>query len=114
MVMAENRIHFPTNEESLRKGQLVVLSFMGAHRDPSAFDRPDRLDLQRETKNLIAFGHGHHHCVGANVARRELRLMLDAALEFLPEHAQLQEDQIRWGGFGILDRIKSLPVDFGT
>jgi len=99
---------------SLRKGQLVVLSFMGAHRDPRAFDRPDHLDLQRETKNLIAFGHGHHHCIGANVARSELRLMLDAALEFLPVHAHLQEDQIRWGGFGILDRIKSLPVDFGT
>jgi len=54
-----------------------------------------------------------HHCIGANVARAELRLMLDAALEFLPEDARLQEERIHWGGFGILNRIKSLPVDFG-
>jgi cytochrome P450 len=86
---------------------------MGAHRDPRAFDSPDRLDLRRETKNLIAFGHGVHHCIGSNVARTELRLMLDAALEFMPEDARLREEEIHWGGSGILDRIKSLPVDFG-
>jgi len=104
---------FELRGKSLRAGQLVVLSFMGAHRDPRAFDAPDRLDLLRDPKNLIAFGHGLHHCIGANVARAELRLMLDAALEFLPEDARLQEERIHWGGFGILNRIKSLPVDFG-
>jgi cytochrome P450 len=104
---------FELRGRSLRKGQLVVLSFMGAHRDPRAFDAPDRLDLGRQTKNLVAFGHGLHHCIGANVARTELRLMLDAALDFLPEAARLLDDRIRWGGFGILARIKSLPVDFG-
>lgn len=104
---------FELRGRSLRQGQLIVLSFMGAHRDPRAFDKPDRLDLRRETKNLIAFGHGVHHCIGSNVARTELRLMLDAVLEFLPEDARLREDQIQWGGLGILDRIKSLPVDFG-
>jgi cytochrome P450 len=97
----------------LQQGQLVVLSFMGAHRDPRAFDEPDRLDLCRETKNLIVFGHGLHHCIGSNLARTELRLMLDAALDFLPKEARLPEEQIDWGGLGILSRIKSLPVDFG-
>jgi cytochrome P450 len=104
---------FELRDKSLRRGQLIVLSFMGAHRDPRAFDEPDRLDLSRETKNLIVFGHGLHHCIGANLARMELRLILDAALDFLPENARLPEEQIHWGGSGILSRIKSLPVDFG-
>jgi cytochrome P450 len=104
---------FELRGRRLRRGQLIVLSFMGAHRDPRAFEEPDRLDLRRETKNLIAFGHGAHHCIGANLARTELRLMLDAALDFLPEDARLPEEQIHWGGLGILTRIKSLPVDFG-
>jgi cytochrome P450 len=98
---------------TLCPGQLVVLSFMGAHRDPRAFDAPDRLDLRRDTRNLVAFGHGLHHCIGANVARAELRVMLEAALDFLPVDARLMEERIRWGGTGILSRIKSLPVDFG-
>jgi len=105
---------FELRGKSLRRGQLIVLSFMGAHRDPRAFGEPDRLDLGRETKNLIVFGRGLHHCVGANLARTELRLMLDAALDFLPEDARLPEEHIQWGGSGILSRIKSLPVDFGV
>jgi cytochrome P450 len=104
---------FDLRGRSLQRGQLVVLSFMGAHRDPRAFDEPDRLNLTRVTKNLIAFGRGAHHCIGSNVARTELRLMLEAALDFLPRGARLPEEQIRWGGLGILDRIKTLPVDFG-
>ncbi len=103
---------FELHGRPLQRGQLVVLSFTGAHRDPRAFPDPDRLDLGRDTRNVIAFGHGMHHCIGANLARTELRLMLDAALDFLPERARLLEGQIRWGGFGVLSRIKSLPVLF--
>jgi cytochrome P450 len=104
---------FELRGRRLREGQLVVLSFTGAHRDPRVFAAPDRLDLCRETNNLVAFGHGLHHCIGSHVARAELRLMLDAALDFLPEDARLLEGQIRWSGFGALSHIKSLPVDFG-
>ncbi len=105
---------FELRGRSIEKGQLVVLSFLGAHRDPRAFNEPDRLDLSRETKNLLAFGHGLHHCVGSNLARTELRLMLDAALDFLPREARLLEEQIQWGGLGILSRIKTLPIDLGA
>jgi cytochrome P450 len=87
---------------------------MGAHRDPRAFPEPDRLDLRRDSRNLIVFGQGLHHCIGANLARMELRLMIDAALDFMPEEARLPEEEIQWGGAGILSRIKALPVDFGV
>ena len=39
--------------------------------------------------------------------------LLEAALDFLPLEARLREEDISWGGLGILDRIKTLPVDFG-
>lgn len=104
---------FELRGRSLRRGQLVVLSFMGAHRDPGVFDSPDRLDLSRDTRDLVAFGHGTHYCMGANVARAELRLMLSAALDFLPEGARLRETDVCWRGFGPIANITSLPVDFG-
>jgi cytochrome P450 len=81
---------------SLKTGQLVVLSLMGANRDPRVFPEPDRVDFRRDTKEALSFGYGVHYCPGANIARLELCLMLEAALDFLPPGAQLLEDQIRW------------------
>ena len=99
--------------QSLRRGQLVLLSVLGANRDPAAFPDPDRLDLRRDTKDSLSFGRGPHYCIGANIARTEIRLMLAAALEFLPREARLLEDEIRWTQKGLLSQISSLPVDFG-
>jgi unspecific monooxygenase len=97
-----------------RKGQLVVLSLMGANRDPRVFTSPDRLDLRRDARDALSFGQGPHYCIGANLARVELRRMLDAALDFLPMKAMLLEDSIRWSTGGILSQLRALPVDFGN
>lgn len=96
---------------SLRKGQLVALSMMGANRDPRVFDEPDVLDFRRDTKNTLSFGHGEHFCIGANIARAELRFLLDAALDFLPPDAPLLEDRIVWSKRGMMSQIRQLPVD---
>ena len=49
-----------------------------------------------------------------DVARSQLRVMLDAALDVLPPRARLLERQIRWSARGLMGQIKSLPVDFGS
>jgi cytochrome P450 len=103
---------FELRNRTLRKGQLVALSLVGANRDPRVFPNPDELDLRRDASEAMSFGHGPHYCPGANVARVELRSMIDAALDFLPPDARLLEDQIRWSSRGFLSQIKSLPVDF--
>jgi cytochrome P450 len=103
---------FELRGRTLKQGQLVLLSLIGANRDPRVFSDPDRLDLGRDTSEALAFGRGAHYCIGANVARAALQLMLDAALDFLPPQACLLEDQIRWGSKGLISQIKSLPVDF--
>ena len=103
---------FELRGRTLKKGQLVALSLAGANRDPRVFPDPDRLDLRRDTSEALSFGHGPHYCPGASIARAELRLMLEAALDFLPRDARLLEDQVRWSSLGFMGQIKSLPVDF--
>jgi unspecific monooxygenase len=105
---------FELEGRAIEKGHLLMLSFMGADRDPAVFPDPDRLNLRRDTTRLAIFGHGPHYCLGANLARQELRCMLDAALDFLPPGARLLDDQIRWGeSIGpLFRRLESLPVAF--
>lgn len=104
---------FEMGGRNIRKGQSVILCLLSANRDPRVFSEPDRLDLGRDTQNALVFGFGTHYCVGANIARLELRLMIEAALDFLPNVACLVENEIRWTGSGLLSQPKSLPVDFG-
>ncbi len=103
---------FELRGKRVRKGQLLLLSIQAAQRDPSVFTDPDTIDFDREPENLLAFGRGAHYCVGANLAWLQLDCMMRALLGLLPENARLLEDQIWWGGRGVLGRVKTLPVDF--
>jgi cytochrome P450 len=96
-----------------RKGQLVLLGVIGANRDPRVFPDPEQIDLRRDVREAVSFGFGSHYCIGSNLARVELRLMIDAALDFLPPGARLREEEIRWSKKGLMSQIKTLPVDFG-
>jgi cytochrome P450 family 142 subfamily A polypeptide 1 len=62
----------------LAPGDRVALVYPAANRDPVVFERPDELDLRRDPNPHLAFGHGTHFCLGANLARLELRLLLTA------------------------------------
>jgi cytochrome P450 len=105
---------FDLRGKSIRKGQPLLLSLMGANRDPRVFPEPDRLDLRRDASAALSFGHGPHYCIGANLARMELQQMVGAALDFIPADAVLLEDEIKWSAGGFLSQIRSLPVDVGT
>jgi cytochrome P450 len=105
---------FVLRDRTLKRGQLVALSLVGANRDPRVFANPDTLDLRRDASEAMSFGHGPHYCPGANVARAELYSVIDAALDFLPPDARLLEDQVQWSSRGFMGQIKSLPVDFGA
>lgn len=104
---------FEFRGKSIKKGQLLMLNMIGAHRDPRVFENPNVLDLGRDTKAMTIFGHGPHYCLGANLARQELRCMYEAAMDFLPAGARLLEDQIEWKRMGMFTTIETLPVDFG-
>ncbi len=104
---------FEFRGRTLKKGQLVLVSPLGANRDPRVFPDPDRLDIRRDTRQALTFGYGAHYCPGANVALTEIRLMVAAAIDFIPPNARLLEDQIRWSrSKGLMAQIKSLPARF--
>jgi cytochrome P450 len=104
---------FELRGQKIEKGQPLILSFLGAHRDPSIFEDPDRFDIRRDTRDLTIFGRGAHYCIGANLAQLEMGIMLDAALDVLPEDSKLLEDQIEWMRLGMFARADSMPIDFG-
>ncbi|MEV0124380.1 cytochrome P450 [Streptomyces sp. NPDC050703] len=69
----------------VRAGDTLVCSIPLANRDPALTDDPDRLDVTREPPPHVAFGHGVHHCLGAALARMELRIALTGLLRRFPE-----------------------------
>ncbi len=59
-------------------GERVMLLYPAANRDPRVFDRPEVFDIARDPNPHLAFGHGTHFCLGANLARIELRLLFES------------------------------------
>jgi cytochrome P450 len=69
----------------IHAGDLVVVSLAGANRDPSVYVDPDRFDLLRtNARTHVAFAHGPHACIGAQLARLQTRAAVLALIEQIP------------------------------
>jgi cytochrome P450 len=90
-------------------GQFVVISLLGANRDPERFPDPDRLDITRPAAGHVAFGHGIHHCVGAPLARLEAEIAIGALLARFPA-IRLSADTLRWRASSLMHGLETLPV----
>lgn len=101
------------NGQLIREGDSVVMWYASANRDEEAFDNPDTFDVTREKNMHFAFGGGgKHFCVGANLARLELQIMLEALLERIPDlHAT---GPLRRTGSNVILGVTELPVTFST
>jgi cytochrome P450 len=82
--------------ELIREGDTVGLFYPSANRDERAFEDPYRFDITRSPNYHQAFGHGAHFCLGANLARWELRAALRALIPLLPR-LELVGDSTRFG-----------------
>jgi cytochrome P450 len=102
---------FTLRGREIRKGQMLLLAFGGANRDPAVYADPDVLDVDRDPKDLTTFGNGPHFCLGAHLARQEMGCMLDALLDILPPGSKVREDQMQWRSAGLFRRPLSLPVE---
>jgi cytochrome P450 len=67
--------------QRLREGDKVVVWYSSANRDESVFEEPFRFDIARDPNEHLSFGFGHHFCLGANLARLEMRIAFEAMLE---------------------------------
>ncbi|WP_394617658.1 cytochrome P450 [Lentzea sp. JNUCC 0626] len=68
----------------VRAGEPVLLAKHAANRDPRQFPDPDRFDVTRNAKGHLTFGHGPHHCIGAQLARMDVQVALTAILQRFP------------------------------
>ncbi len=66
--------------QSIQPGQKVQIWEGSANRDGSIFDRPDEFDITRKPNPHLGFGQGVHYCLGANLARLELRVLFEELL----------------------------------
>ena len=80
---------------SVSAGNSLQLFLGAANRDPSRFPDPDRFDVTRADNRHVAFGFGQHFCLGAALAREELRIGLNHLLDRLPG-LELAVDEVRW------------------
>lgn len=75
---------FEINGIEIRKGDMITLGTELANRDPQVFEHPDEVDIDRSPNRHLGFGYGLHHCLGAPLARRELRIAMNSWFDLVP------------------------------
>jgi cytochrome P450 len=80
----------------IESGESVLMSFPAANRDPQMFERAETVVLDRPTNRHIAFGAGPHRCLGASLARMQIRVSLSEWLAAIPEFEESQEDSVEF------------------
>lgn len=94
----------------IRAGEKVLVWEMSANRDEAVFDDPFDFRIDRDPNPHVAFGHGPHFCLGANLARLEITVMLDAILDRW--HDIEVTGPATWTRTNRLSGLKSLPIAF--
>jgi cytochrome P450 len=69
----------------IRAGEPVISLILAGNHDPEAFADPGRLDIGRDARPHLAFGFGPHQCLGQNLARMELQVVMDTLLRRVPD-----------------------------
>lgn len=101
-------------DRTIPAGALVLPLLAAANHDPDAFDAPEVLDITRSPNHHLGFGHGTHFCLGANLARMETRVALDALLRRNPGLAlAVDRGQLALEPVPMFLRYRSLPVHLG-
>lgn len=96
--------------KTVKKGELLHLVVGAAHRDPSVFSEPGRLDISRSPNPHLAFGAGLHYCVGAPLARIEAAVALRALLAAFPS-IELVQGGVEWRTLTTLRGLQRLELE---
>ena len=99
--------------QRLREGDRVLLLYPSANRDALAFPEPDRFDALREPNRHVAFGgFGTHHCLGASLARLELRVLFEELLRRFPEIELHSSEPLRVRPGNFIVGLEALRIRF--
>jgi cytochrome P450 len=95
-------------------GDVVICSLSAADRDPRHGTDMERVDPTRPQSGHLAFGHGLHRCVGAELARLELRMAYPALVRRFPElRLGVAPEQLKYRELSIVYGLEDLPVRLG-
>ncbi|MGE2735608.1 cytochrome P450 [Mycolicibacterium vaccae] len=97
---------------SLKAGEKIMLMFESANFDETAFDNPDEFDIHRNPNSHLAFGFGTHFCLGNQLARLELKIMLTKVLERLPDLRLTDDSMLPLRPANFVSGLESMPVVF--
>jgi cytochrome P450 len=98
-------------DQDVAEGDLVLCSLSAADRDPALGAGLEQIDLTRAPTPHVAFGYGMHHCLGAPLARIELRIALPALLRRFPTlRVAAEPGSLRWWERSIVYGLDALPV----
>ncbi|GAA2017875.1 cytochrome P450 [Catenulispora yoronensis] len=92
----------------IRAGEKVVVYHASANRDESVFPDPDRFDIGRTPNDHVSFGFGPHYCLGAHLAKTQMRAMLGQVVARMPG-IRLDGDPVRLTS-NFQNGLKHLPV----
>jgi cytochrome P450 len=96
----------------VKPGNMVLLSFPAANRDPRMFPDADKVVIDRQENRHAAFGLGIHRCVGAHLARLEMTLAIEEWLKRIPEFRLDPAGLVSWSE-GTVRGPRQLPLLFG-
>lgn len=100
--------------QHIRAGERVTMMYASANRDANAYENPDEIVFSRMKQSGVAphmtFGAGIHHCLGAHLARLELRVAIEEILDRMP-HLELAVDDVERSG-GLIYGPHTLPLRF--
>ena len=98
---------------TISAGQEIILLYPSANRDAAVFERPDDFDIHRSPNPHLAFGFGAHFCLGNQLARLELKVMVDRLLARLPDlHLTVERDALPRREANFISGIEEMPVAF--
>ena len=98
--------------EKLSAGDQVLLMYASANRDERVFESPDVFDVSRQHNHHVAFGFGTHFCLGANLARLELRVLFEELIQRLPDFRLAPGFEPRFAPGFFTRTLTELPIEF--
>jgi len=99
--------------QRIRRGDKLLLLYHSANRDERVFDEPERFDVTRDPNPHVAFGgYGTHFCLGASLARLELRIMFERLLARIPEMELATDEPLPLRRSNFIVGIEHMPVVF--
>jgi cytochrome P450 len=96
----------------VKPGNMVLLSFPAANRDPAVFPEADKIVIDRKNNPHAAFGLGIHRCVGSNLARMEMTVAIEEWLKRIPDFRLDPAGKVTWSE-GTVRGPRQLPILFG-